>query len=92
MVPSGLLTAPAWLGELQTCDYFIASLTAFSPYSLGETCSHIAALLFKVEACVRLGYTNVACTSRPCTWNQAFSKKVSIDQLFYMTIVHVCVV
>ena len=41
MVPSVLLTAPAWLGELQTCDYFIASLTAFSPYSLGETCSHI---------------------------------------------------
>ena len=48
-----------------------------STYSLGETCSHIAALLFKVEACVRLGYTNLACTSRPCTWNQAFSKKVS---------------
>ena len=45
-------------------------------FRLGEVCSHVAALLFKVEACVRLGYTNPACTSTPCEWNQAFSKKV----------------
>ena len=45
-------------------------------FRLGEVCSHVAALLFKVEACVRLGYTNPACTSMPCEWNQAFSKKV----------------
>ena len=48
-------------------------------YRLGEVCSHIAAVLFKVETIVRLGYTTVPCTSRPCEWNQAFSKKVYIN-------------
>ena len=40
---------------------------------LGEMCSHVAALLFKIEACVRLGIASTTCT---CVWNQAFSKKV----------------
>ena len=35
----------------------------------------IAAVLFKVEEIVHLGHTSVPCTSRPCEWNQAFSKK-----------------
>ena len=48
-------------------------------YRLGEVCSHIAAVLFKVEAIVRLGYTTVPCTSRPWKWNQTFSKKVYIN-------------
>ena len=43
---------------------------------LGEVCSHVAAVLFKVEACVRLGVAPRTCTSLPCMWNQAFSKKV----------------
>ena len=51
----------------------------FILYRLGEVCSHVAAVLFKVEAIVRLGYTGVACTSRPCEWNQAFSKKVYMN-------------
>ena len=45
-------------------------------HSLGEGCSHVAAVLFKVEAAVRNGYTSV--TSNTCQWNQAFSKKVLI--------------
>ena len=45
-------------------------------YRLGEVCSHVAALLFKVEACNRLGIATLTCTSLPCVWNQAFSKKV----------------
>jgi len=40
-------------------------------------CSHVAALLFKVEAACRLGYNKPSCTSRPCQWNKAFSCKVS---------------
>ena len=36
---------------------------------LGETCSHVAALLFKVEAAVRLGFTTKVCTELPCVWN-----------------------
>ena len=47
-------------------------------YRLGEMCSHVAALLFKVEACVRLGIATMTSTSLPCVWNQAFSKKVKL--------------
>ncbi|XP_021362623.1 uncharacterized protein LOC110456300 [Mizuhopecten yessoensis] len=43
---------------------------------LGETCSHIGALLFKMEAAVRLGYTRSACTDVSCVWNQCFTKNV----------------
>ncbi|KAK2149185.1 hypothetical protein LSH36_463g04024 [Paralvinella palmiformis] len=43
---------------------------------LGESCSHVAALLFKVEAAVRLGYTRRGCTELPCYWNNDFVKKV----------------
>ena len=45
--------------------------------SLGETCSHIAAVLFKIEAALRLGYTSVACTDEPCQWNACFVKKTT---------------
>ena len=48
-------------------------------YRLGEVCSHVAAVLFKVEACIRLGVSTLTCTSLPCVWNQAFSKKVSLN-------------
>ena len=41
-------------------------------------CSHVAAVLFKVEACMRLEVASMTCTSLPCTYNQAFSKKVCI--------------
>ena len=44
--------------------------------SLGETCSHVAALLYKIEAAVRLGYTASACTDEPCKWNSSFCKEV----------------
>ncbi|KAL5473823.1 hypothetical protein EMCRGX_G028380 [Ephydatia muelleri] len=43
---------------------------------LGEVCSHIGAVLFKVEACVRLRNESVTCMSLPCTWNQTFSTKL----------------
>ncbi|KAL3888060.1 hypothetical protein ACJMK2_000442 [Sinanodonta woodiana] len=32
---------------------------------LGESCSHVGALLFKIEAAVRNGYTRLACTEKP---------------------------
>ena len=46
--------------------------------SLGETCSHVAAVLFKVEAAVRLGLTSKACNDVPCQWNQNFTKDVNL--------------
>lgn len=45
-------------------------------YRLGESCSHVAAILFKIEAAVRLGYTTRACTDEACKWNRSFTQKV----------------
>ena len=57
-------------------------------YRIGESCSHIGALLFKIEAAVRLGYTaTAACTSKPCTWNDDFVNDIAgvkiKDVIFY---------
>ena len=43
-------------------------------FSLGEGCSHTAAIMFKIESAVRNGYTAV--TLNLCQWNQVFSTKV----------------
>ena len=55
------------------CVYQDLGLLIFI-HSLGEGCSHVAAVLFKVDAAVRNGYTSV--TSNSCQLNQVFSKKV----------------
>ena len=39
-------------------------------------CSHVAALLFKVEATNQLGYNKPTCTSLPCSWNVTYCTKV----------------
>lgn len=44
---------------------------------LGETCSHVAAMLYKIEAEVRKGLTHVAPTDMPCKWNQNFTENVT---------------
>ncbi|KAJ4946588.1 hypothetical protein JOQ06_024252 [Pogonophryne albipinna] len=44
---------------------------------LGESCSHIGGLLYKVEMIVRVGGArNPACTDVLCTWNEASMKGV----------------
>jgi len=48
---------------------------------LGESCSHVAALLFKVEAAVRAGYTQRACTEEACIWNNDFKDKVACAEI-----------
>ena len=50
-------------------------------FRLGESCSHIGALLFKLEAAVRLGYNKIACTSAPCKWNDDYVKKVRAKKI-----------
>ena len=35
---------------------------------LSQTCNHVAASLFRIEAAVRNGLTNVACTSLKSEW------------------------
>ena len=44
---------------------------------LGESCSHVAAILFKLEAAVRLGYTQLTCTEQPCVWNDYHTDHVT---------------
>lgn len=67
---SWLPTADVWLGKLW---YYLTLLISHSSfclpsYSLGEGCSHVAAIIFKIESAVRNGHT--CCTSSLCHWNQ----------------------
>ena len=59
-------------------------------YRLGEMCSHVAALLFNVEACMQLGIASMTSTLLPCVWNEAFSKKVTALKL--CTLVFICII
>jgi len=51
---------------------------------LSESCSHIAALLFKVEVAVRAGYTQRACTEEACIWNNDFKDKVACAEIAHV--------
>ncbi|XP_071106878.1 uncharacterized protein [Haliotis cracherodii] len=64
----------AWVGLDKSGRVECAHCTCMA--GLGEVCSHVAGILFKVEACVRFEYNKVSCTSMPCSWNQTFTKKV----------------
>ena len=46
---------------------------------LGDSCSHVAAVLYKAEAAVRLGYTSSVCTDLPMRWNKVFVDKVEAN-------------
>ena len=35
---------------------------------MGETCTHVAAAMYRVEAAVRIGLNNPACTSNANEW------------------------
>uniref|UniRef100_A0A1X7UUJ3 SWIM-type domain-containing protein n=1 Tax=Amphimedon queenslandica TaxID=400682 RepID=A0A1X7UUJ3_AMPQE len=64
----------AWVGlKKDAGDIITAHCSCMA--GLGETCSHVAALLFKVEAFHRLELGKASCTSLPCVWNQAFTKQ-----------------
>ncbi|CAH1233134.1 Hypp606 [Branchiostoma lanceolatum] len=52
---------------------------------LGQTCNHVAALLFKVEAAVRTNLVNPACTSTACGWNVAPGKAVELTKVKEMS-------
>ena len=44
---------------------------------LGETCSHVAAMLYKIEAAVRVGLTGSTPTELPCEWNETFVRNIT---------------
>ena len=45
-------------------------------FRLGGSCVHITAMFFRIEAAVRGGYTNPACTSKVCSWNVPAQKTI----------------
>lgn len=55
---------------------------------LGEACSHVGAMLFKIETFVRYGYTKPdAPTDIECPWKQHyFRKKVNILNFLVISI------
>ena len=46
-------------------------IKSFYFFSLGSACSHVAALLFKLEACCRIQENKSAVTSQLCKWNRS---------------------
>ncbi|KAJ8308626.1 hypothetical protein KUTeg_013500, partial [Tegillarca granosa] len=44
---------------------------------LGQTCNHVAGLLFRLEAANKLGLST--CTSLPCTWDIPCSRSINIE-------------
>ena len=73
--------AHAWLGWLRVLAFLqynaLIIFLFFSYYSLGEVCSHVAAILFKLEDKQR-ALSQASCMSLPCEWNKAQSKKVFV--------------
>ena len=57
--------------------------------TLGESCSHIGAILFKIEPAVRLGDNKQVSTDVACKWSNDFVKKIEGkeigDAIFYKT-------
>ena len=35
---------------------------------MSQTCNHVAASLFRVEAAIGAGLNNPSCTAKPCQW------------------------
>lgn len=52
-------------------------ISFFLDRRLGEVCSHVATVLFKIEVTVKLGLTKTSSTSEVCKWNETFREKVS---------------
>ena len=40
-------------------------------YRLGSACSHVAALLFKLQMCSQMDMNKIASTSKLCAWNRS---------------------
>ena len=51
------------------CLYIYEYILVIFIIRLGSACSHVAAVLFKLQACVQLGMSKKACTGKLCQWN-----------------------
>ena len=48
---------------------------------LGESCSHVRALNFKLEAAATAGFTKKTCTDVSCIWSWDFVTKIKPDKI-----------
>ena len=44
---------------------------------LGETCSHVAAVLYKIETAIQVGLSGSTPTELPCEWNGTFMRNIT---------------
>ena len=51
------------------CLYIYVYILVIFIIRLGSACNQVAAVLFKLQACVQLGMNKKACTSKLCQWN-----------------------
>ena len=51
------------------CFYISVYILVILIIRLGSAYSHVAAVLFRLQACVQLGMNKKACTSKLCQWN-----------------------
>ena len=61
---------------LEKADGGIITASCSCMAGLGRCCNHAAALLFKIEDAVKLGFNSLSCTSMPCSWNKGCLKPV----------------
>lgn len=69
--PSERLNDPPhklWVCVLKGESNRIMSAHCTCMAGMSETCNHIAALLFRVDAAVTCGLTNPSCTAKACEW------------------------
>ncbi|CAC5380598.1 unnamed protein product [Mytilus coruscus] len=62
-----------------TADIYCAHCTCLA--GLEEMCSHITAVLFKIELGVRYGVTQKSVTSEECKLNKVFRKQVDVSSI-----------
>eukprot|EP00794_Sanderia_malayensis_P013241 gene13241-14600_t len=71
---SGSFHQPWVCVEKKTGSVYCAHCTCMA--RLGETCNHIAAVLFKLEMAVKIGLTSTSSISEACKWNATFKDEL----------------
>jgi len=66
----------AWVCVEKTGTVKCAHCTCMA--GLGQVCNHVAAVLFKIEAAVKLGFTVCSPTIEACKWNSQFRKQIDM--------------
>eukprot|EP00794_Sanderia_malayensis_P002713 gene2713-3138_t len=71
---SGSFHQPWVCVEKKTGSIYCAHCACMA--GLGETCSHIAAVLLKLEMAMKMGLTSTSSTSEACKWNATFKDEL----------------